>query len=140
MSSRKHKLTENKGIGYWFARISAVLFVVFMYSLIAEDFLKTLAYHPVLYNFFIGTVILALTLIIWPKKSRMNGLYFFVIGILYLLLMWNKILMVSIITTSAWLFLIGTLFSVDPSLEKNKKVEPKKIRVMKHKLFRSFGR
>lgn len=119
MSHRRYRKYNIKTyVNYWPAQISAVVFVLFMYALIKDDFVKTLNYHPVLYNFFIGTIILAISIVFWKNPKRTNGFYFIAIGFLYYFLMWNRILAVSIIAISVWLILSGALFLVAPTKEK----------------------
>lgn len=117
-----HKWDRNyrvkKYVSYWPAQISALFFVLFMYALIKDDFETTLSYHPVLYNFFIGTIILALTIVLWKNPKRTNGFYFIAVGFVYYFLMWDRILAVSVIATSVWLILTGALFLISPTKEK----------------------
>lgn len=118
MSHKWNKNYKIKYVNYWPAQISALFFVFFMYALIRDDFVTTLSYHPVLYNFFIGTIIFALTIIFWKNPKRTNGFYFIAIGLGYCFLMWDRILAVSAIATSVWLVLTGALFLIAPQKEK----------------------
>lgn len=107
-----------KYVSYWPGQASALFFVFFMYAMIKDDFVKTLSYHPVLYNFFIGTIVLALTIVFWKKPKRTNGFYFIAIGFLYCYLMWDIILVTSVVATAVWLILMGSLFLIAPTRER----------------------
>ncbi len=120
----KKRRRRNKFI-FWPPRISAALFVLLTYLLIMDDFFKTLNYHPVLYNFFIGTIILALTIVAWGRNNKRYGIYFILIALLYLFAFWHKLLFSTVIATSVWLFLTGILFFLSP-MKSTKKIKVEK--------------
>jgi membrane-bound ClpP family serine protease len=121
---KKRSRIRRKGMNYWSPRISAILFVVLMYAIIGQDFLKTLAIHPILYNFLIGTIILAVTIVVWKQDGKTGGFFYVIIGAIYFLIMRDKLLWVSVAATSFWLIVTGLLFLLDrksPDLSKNHK-------------------
>lgn len=124
---------EKRNIKYWAPRISSIMFIVLMYLIIGEDFLNTLTIHPVMYNFLIGTVILALTIVIWKKNGILSGIYFIAVGLIYLFVMWNKLIFASVVSSAFWLFATGILFIAG---DKNWPVYIKNIK----KLWRTIDR
>ena len=112
----KFRIVEDKNdrkFSFWLARISAVLFVILTYILILDDFFQTMQNYPILYNFFIGTIILSLTVVLWEKDSKIGAMIFFIIGLVYPVIMWHKMLFVSNIATSVWLLMTAFLFLID---------------------------
>ena len=103
------KNITRRDFSYWFPRISAILFVIFAYVLVFRDVLNLINYNPIFFNFFIGTIILAVTIVIW-QNEKTAGLIFILSGIAYFLLANNKLLKLSILAMSLWLVFIGLSF------------------------------
>lgn len=110
---RKKLKKEKNNITYYPPRISSILFILLMYLLIFQDFATTLSYHPVLYNFLVGTFMLVITILFWDKNSKLTGIIYLAVGILYFILMREKLLLISVATTSVWLLLTGLLFFLE---------------------------
>lgn len=98
---------------FWVPRISVILFVILMYVIVMNDFLTLLYRFPVLYNFFIGTVMLAVIFIIWQRNSQKSGIFFILASLAYFFLMKDRLLITSVLATSVWLILTGILFLFD---------------------------
>ncbi|MCL5410714.1 MAG: hypothetical protein M1324_02555 [Patescibacteria group bacterium] len=110
-----------------FPRISALTFVLSLFIFLSSDIVKLIDISPLLFNFFFGVTLLAVLVVTW-NKNKLSGIMFIILGIIYSLATWNKILAVSVLSTSIWLILTGLLFLITEADKLSaKKLAEKKI-------------
>jgi len=95
----------------WFPKLSVITFVFSLFAFLFPDILKFIDNAPLLFNFFFGVVVLSALVILWDR-NKLAGITFVILGLLYGLITWDRLLAVNTFSTSLWLIFTGLMFLV----------------------------
>lgn len=101
---------------YWLPRILMIAFILFISVFALDAFDGTQSVLNKVGDFLIHLIpsaVLVILLVISWKREWIGGIFFFLLGVFYIIIAWGKFPLITYISISGPLFLVAILFGIN---------------------------